>query len=140
IAEFDDNALVRATAIRALNRSRDAQASGVFVAALDDDSPLVRLEAAKALSNIPNPNSAPPLLKVFTNPNENLDVRIAAADALRNCKSLEVARALVNVLNDRDFALSWQSRQSLRAMTGGDMHYDQTAWLDYITGPQNPLG
>ena len=140
IAEFDNSAIVRATAIRALNRSRDGNASGVFVASLDDESPLVRLEAAKALSNIPNPNSMQPLLKVFNNTSEDLDVRIAAADALRNWRNLEVARALVNALGDREFGLAWQSRQSLRAMTGGDMHFDQTAWLNYVTGATNPLG
>ena len=140
MAQFDNDASVRATAIRALNRSRDGTATGVFISGLSDESPAVRLEAAKALSNVPDPSASPALLKLFQNTAEPLDNRIAAADALRQYRSLENARALVNVLNDRDFALSWQARQSLRTITGEDKRYDQPAWLDVLTGPNGLSG
>ena len=140
IARFDANPLVRATALRSLNRARDSEATGVMIASLDDESPLVRLEAAKGLANMPNPSAAGPLLKVFTDSKEEPDVRIAAADALRYNRTLEVARALVDSLNAPNFGVSWQSRQSLRAMTGHDLHYNQSAWLDLLSGPQSPLG
>ena len=138
IAQFDSDPSVRATAIRALNRSRDGSATGKFIDALADESPSVRLEAAKALSNVPNEASIPALLKLFNNANEGIDVRIAAADALRQYRSLEIARALVNVLSDRDFGLAWQARQSLRTITGDDKRYDQSAWLRLLT--DKPLG
>lgn len=140
IGQYDPNPHVRATAIRALNRSRDGEATSLFIASLADESPLVRLEAAKALANIPDEKAIQPLLGVFNNPAEDLDIRIAAADALRHYRKLEVARALVNVLSDREFSIAWQSRQSLRAMTGCDERYDQSAWLRLLTGPENPLG
>jgi len=139
IAQFDTSPLVRATALRSLNRSRDESATGIMIAALDDESPLVRLEAAKGLANLPNSNAAGPLLKVFTNPKEEVDVRIAAADALRYNRTLEVARALVDTLQSPDFGIAWQSRQSLRAMTGQDLHYNQSAWLELLSSPQSPL-
>lgn len=138
IAGFDADPSVRAVAIRALNRSRDGSATGRYIAALVDESPAVRLEGAKALSNIPDEAATTGLLKVFTNTQENLDVRIAAADALRQYRSLEIARALVNGLNERDFGLAWQARQSLRTMTGEDKRYDQSAWLQLLT--EKPLG
>ncbi|HEX8324839.1 MAG TPA: HEAT repeat domain-containing protein [Tepidisphaeraceae bacterium] len=140
IARFDSDPTVRASAIRALNRSRDGSASGLFVAALADESPAVRLEAAKALANVPNASAEASLLKVFRSATEELDVRIAAADALRQHRSLEVARALVNVLSDREFSLAWQARQSLRTLTGADERYDQAAWLRLITSPDVALG
>ena len=140
MAQFDNDPSGRATAIRALNRSRDGTAVGVFIGGLADESPAVRLEAAKALSNIPDAAAAPALLKLFQNPAEPLDNRVAAADALRQYRSLENARALVNVLADRDFALSWQARQSLRTMTGEDKRYDQSAWLSVLTGPNGLAG
>jgi len=140
IGQFDTNPQVRATAIRALNRSRDGESSGLFVAGLADESVQVRLEAAKALANVPNENALQPLLGIFNNAAEDVDVRVAAGDALRHYRKIEVARALINVLNDREFALAWQARQSLRAITGNDKRYDQTAWLQLISGPQNPLG
>lgn len=140
IGQFDTNPQVRATAIRALNRSRDGQSTGLFISALTDESPQVRIEAAKALANVPSESAVQPLLGVFNNASEELDIRLAAADALRHYRKIEVARALINVLSDREFSIAWQSRQSLRAMTGQDKRYDQTAWLQLITGPQNPLG
>lgn len=140
IAQFDTSPLVRATALRSLNRSRDESATGIMIAALDDESPLVRLEAAKGLANLPNSNAAGPLLKVFTNPKEEVDVRIAAADALGYYRRLEVARALTPRLAEHDFSVAWQARRSLCRLTGRDYFYNEAAWLEYITGPDKPFG
>ncbi len=140
IASFDTSPLVRSTAIRALNRSRDGSAAKLFVNALTDESELVRLEGAKALSNVPTELAIPALIKLVNNPAENVDVRIAGAEALRHYRSLEVARSLVNLLGERDFGLAWQARQSLRFMTGADRRYDQTAWLNYLTTSDAGLG
>ena len=136
----DDDYLVRAVAVRALNRSRDASATPTFIQALNDRSELVRLEAAKALNNLPDPNAGPPLVALVSSPTETMDVRIAAAEALRHYKRIEVARALVAALDDRDFAVAWQARRSLYRMMRTDLGYDQANWLAYITGPSKPLG
>ena len=140
IATGDPDPLVRATAIRALNRARDAGARTIFIEALRDASAEVRLEAAKALGNLPDSGAAGPLIRLVANPEEDRDVRIAAAAALRHYKSLEVARALIPRLSEHDFAIAWQSRRSLRSITGRDMRYDEAAWLAYITGPDKPFG
>jgi hypothetical protein len=129
----DNDYLVRAMAVRALNRARDEDAVPTLVLALDDPHPLVRLEAAKALANIPDDRAVAPLIKRLDNPDESVDVRIAAADALRNFRSPLAAQALVRVLRDRDFAVAWQSRNSLKLMTGRDYRYDQAAWLTYLS-------
>jgi HEAT repeat protein len=131
---------VRATAIRALNRSRDAGATDIFVSSLDDQNDLIRLEAAKALANIPDERAVPSLVKIATNPNENRDLRIAAIDALKHYRTLQIARTLIGVVTERDFAVAWQARRSLKKMTGKDLYYDESAWLQYITGPAKPLG
>jgi HEAT repeat protein len=141
IARGDKDAIVRATALRALNRARDASATPVFVGGLGDDSEFVRLEAAKALANIPDPAAAPALIRVLTRMDEARDVRIAAADALRHYRTLEVARVLVTQLSGRDFGVAWQARQSLKHMTGQrDLRYDEAGWLAYLTGPAKPFG
>jgi hypothetical protein len=140
IATGDPDPLVRATAIRALNRARDAQARPIFINALRDASVDVRIEAAKALDNLPDPNAADPLVRTVANPDEDRDVRIAAASALRHYKSLEVARALIPRLNEHDFAIAWQSRRTLRQITGKDMRYNEAAWLAFVSGPDKPLG
>ena len=55
------------------------------------------------------------------------------------CAPCHVAN-LVPLLNQKDFSIAWQARKSLQAMTGQDKAYDGGAWLQYITGPNKPLG
>ncbi len=140
IFQADPDPLVRATAIRALNRSRDDGATELFIQALADADPLVRLEGAKALINMPTPAATDALLRLLNDADENKDVRIAAAAALRFYPQADVARALVAVLPARDFGVAWEARRSLRRITGVDYAYDDTAWLTYISNPAQPLG
>jgi len=140
IAQTDTDPLVRAAAVRALNMSRDREAVPIFIASLIDSSPMVRLEAAKALSNVPDLTAADPLARTLGNPQEQRDVRIAASEALRNYRQIGVARVLAATLSGRDFSVAWQSRWSLRIMTGADYRYDEHAWLEFLTGPAKPLG
>ena len=139
MARTDPDHLVRAMAIRALNRSRDTDAIPIYLQSLEDRQPLVRLEAAKALANVPNDESVPALIRHLADPEETIDVRVAAADALRNHRTAPVAQALVRALRDRSFGVSWQARKSLRLMTGQDCRYDTAAWLTYLTTGQ-PFG
>jgi hypothetical protein len=140
IAQYDSDWLVRATAIRALNRSRDATSTPIYIKALSDQNEIVRVEAAKALANMPDPDAIPVLVRLVANTDESRDVRIWAADALRHYRTLEVARTLANQLNGREYGVAWQSRKSLVAITGQDLRYDEPAWLQYFTGPENPFG
>jgi hypothetical protein len=152
IAQHDPDFIVRAMAIRALNISRDASATKIFINALEDDNALVRLEAAKALANVPDPEAIPALVRRLQGTHEtinqgnemdvaeNKDVRIAAADALRQYRTIDVARTLVGYLNESDFGVAWQSRQSLLVLTRQDLNYDQAAWLKYLVSAEKPFG
>jgi hypothetical protein len=142
IARNDPDWLVRATALRAMNRARYQAGTPIYIEALQkDDNARVRLEAAKALANIPDPAAAEPLMKVVTNVGEDKDVRIAAADALKHYRKLDVGRALVSQLgNTNDFGVAYRSRQSLEQLTGRDLRYDEAAWIAFLTGPAKPLG
>jgi hypothetical protein len=123
---------VRAAGLRALNRCRAKGYTALFMQALNDDQPLVRLEAADALGNIPDPQAVS-LLEIHMGDAEPIsDVRIACAEALRNYHSAEVMHALVGELDDRDFGVAWQARQSLELLTGQDFRYDAKAWLYYL--------
>lgn len=140
IAQYDSDSTVRAVAIRASNRARDVGASPVFVVGLDDKSELVRLEAAKALVHLPEPAATAPLMRILANREENRDVRIAAADALKHYRNLTVARALAASLGDKDFGVIWQARRSLVYLIGHDYRYDEGSWLSYFAGPDKPFG
>jgi len=141
MAKSDPDPTVRAAALRACNWSRDREATSLFISLLADpkETDLVRLEAAKGLCNLPDPAAPPTLLNAANGPEINRDVRIACVDALKYYRSLEVGRALGNLLVDRDFAVAWQARRSLVYMTHRDFRMDQGAWLGYIAGPQKPL-
>jgi hypothetical protein len=139
MASSDDDPTVRAAALRACNRSRDKHATPIFIKSLSSPDELVRLEAAKGLANLPDPNAASPLTTVANNPDEDRDVRIAATDALKFYRTLEIARVLSGLLVDPDFSVSWQARRSLVFLTHKDFGYDQGAWLAYFVGPERPL-
>lgn len=140
VVKAETDPLVKATAIRALNRARDPEGRPLFIEALSDPSPVVRMEAANALRSLPDPAAAAPLVNLVTRPEEERDVRVAAADALQHYKTLEVARALIPRLAERDFSVAWQAHESLRTITGKDFGYSEAAWLQYVTGPEKPFG
>jgi len=140
IAQFDNDWLVRATAIRALNRARHRESTPIFIKALNDPNEQVRLEACKALVHMPDDAAVTPLVRLVQSGEENRDVRIAAAEALQHYRSLEVARALANTLAGRDFGVAYQAHQTLTLITGRDLRYDEAAWLAYLTGPEKPFG
>ena len=140
MAVGDADYTVRAAAIRALNMCRDRQAVDVFLGGLEDSKELVRMEAAKAMANVPDERTAGSLIKHLSHPGESKDVRIACSAALGNFRRIEVAQALIRVLQDRDFGVSWQARKSLWLMTGQDYRYDEGAWLGYLTSAHKPFG
>ena len=153
IAQGDPNVLVRVAAIRALDRSRKSTVTPIAINALEDPNPILRLEAAKALANVPDEKGVPALLKHMNaiidlrgeggrleQVQESRDVRVACADALRNFPTRDVTTALVDVLRDKDFEVSWQARKSLVLLTGHDFKYDQNAWRDYFAKAEKPFG
>ncbi|HUB27173.1 MAG TPA: HEAT repeat domain-containing protein [Tepidisphaeraceae bacterium] len=137
-ASFDPDYTVRAAGIRILNRCRDSARTQVYIQALREEKPLVRLEAVKALANVPDPQAVEPLLDILQH-DDSRDVRIACADALRCYKTDEVAHALISELNDYDFGVAWQARQSLRLMTAHDFQYSEADWLNYLAASRNPF-
>jgi hypothetical protein len=139
MAVDDRDQTVRAAALRALNRSRDAAQANAYLSELSDPSEWVRLEAVKAIANIPDPKAVPALLRLLADEQQTRDIRIASADALRAYRQSDIAQALIRVLSDRDFGLAWQARRSLNLMTAQDFRYNQEAWLKYLTTSSKPF-
>ena len=131
-AKSSPHALVRAAAIRALNTSRHEPATAIFTAALTDADFKVRLEAAKALANVPDRAAVQPLITVATSAEENVDVRVAAVDALKHYDAVEPRRVLVRLLESDDFTIVWQARRSLVTATGEDHGFDMNAWRTVV--------
>ena len=130
LAADDPNALVRAASVRALNRSRASAERDVLINRLGDESPLVRLEAAKALGHLPAPEAALPLLELALDADEDLDVRLAAVASVRHYRSPAVKDGLIDLIDGDEFSLAFQSRAALMALTGKDAGYDAAAWRE----------
>ena len=147
LAVHDPDFTVRAMAIRALNICRDKPSTPIFVTGLNDENESIRLESAKALANLPDRAAIPALVDRLNGAHpvldrgetvsvsETRDVRIAAADALRHYKELEVEHALADALGAPEFGIAWQAHQSLMEMTGKDLKYSEGAWLELLTRP-----
>ena len=135
----DPDPMVRAAGLRALNLARAEGEAGVFVSALGDEVPAVRLEAAKALANCPHAEAKAPLLAMLEG-DADVDNRIAAAEALRHYPDVEVARRLANATGDEDFGLAWQAADSLSYLTGQELAYDPARWLAYLAAADDPFG
>jgi hypothetical protein len=152
IAQGDPNVAVRVAAVRALDRSRDSRVVPLAIKYLDEADPQLRLEAAKALANLPDERAVAVLTRHMNGTievrgesgrleaqQEDRDVRVACADALRNFATKDVARSLVEVLKDKQFEVSYQARKSLILLTGHDYRYDAAKWRDYLTTAEKPF-
>jgi hypothetical protein len=128
-AQPDEAPLLRATATRALNRAGAWNKTEILTSLLTDDDTLVRLEAAKALGNVPDPEAADELLARALADDEDVDVRLAAVESLARYRQVEVVEQLAALLDDDDFAIAFQARSSLALMFKTDRGYDSEAWL-----------
>lgn len=139
-AKMDTDELVRAEAISALGRARSEAYAHVIIAGLSDPSPKVRLAAAKVLEDLPDPNAAQPLAEAAMS-DESADVRATSAWALRHYEQPAVVRALVQCLDDNEFAVRYQAHRSLVLLSGQDLGYEKWDWRVASSGelPERPV-
>jgi len=103
-----------------------------------DESPYVRIDAARSLGQQKDAGAAAPLMEVLR-ADRMADVRVAAAEALRNFKDKAAAKALVTALDDSSLAVSRKAWESLRYMTGQNMPRKGEAWQDFFTNAGDPF-
>jgi len=95
---------VRWRAAWALGQIGDAQAEWALIHALEDDYANVRWSAAEALGIIQDENAVGPLIKLLNNPDEEIMIRLVAADALGKIGAPEAEAALQQVILRDEFA------------------------------------
>ena len=136
----DKDSSVRAMAARALGRAGNEQYLGDVVAALSDESPMVRLEAAMVLDKMPCEPAARPLTERAVL-DDSVDVRLWCAKALHHYRQGQVLATLVRCLDDPSFSVAYHARRSLVALTGRDMGNDPVAWAPLLAAglpPEQP--
>ena len=127
-AVTDTDALVRAAAVQALGLHGIGNDAELVAPRLEDQSQMVRWEAARALQRLHNPAVIDPLVKAMLHDDDG-DVRMAAANALGQYKEPRVVDALLAALDDRSLSVNRNARRSLRILTGRDFGTDREKWI-----------
>jgi hypothetical protein len=126
----EEDPSVRAVAVRTLGRAGDRKYMPEIIAALDDPDPMVRWDACVVLDRMPDEKAVIRLRQMTMDANETVDVRAAAATALKHYRQDAVYRTLLRALDDPDFTVRSAAHESLVAMTGRDFGYDPMKWAD----------
>lgn len=138
------NPLVKAAAIRALARHGEVADARIIAAQLTHENRQVRWEAARGLQRLHEPAVVPDLLERLRDPDEDVQVRVAAATALGQYGSDRAFQGLVGALEAPELAVNQAAAASLRQLTGRDIGIDPTAWLrwyrDAAADPQRLAG
>jgi HEAT repeat protein len=128
-ADNDPNA--RIAILRSLAHLGSPKSQPAIVKATSDADPAVRQVACRLLGESKDPSAIAPLQSVLAS-DTNLDVRLAAADALGHLPHRDAALALVQGLESPDVAVRFRSSQSLQRITGKDHAVDAAAWREEI--------
>lgn len=126
----DADPTVRAVAAHALAIHGTVADAELLAGKLSDDAPQVRWEAARGLQMIHNPAAARGLVRTAQE-DEDVDVRMAATDALGQYAQASVVDALIRVLDDSDFAVARTARTSLETLTGQELGASAGDWLKW---------
>jgi HEAT repeat protein len=139
--QVEPDPLVRKAVVRTIAEFRTPLAQQVLEAGLADENEAVRIACCQALGRRGETSSVPVLANVLQNEKE-IDVRLAAAEALGQIRSPEAIQALVVALDDRDPALQFVGVQSMKSITGKDYGPDVQAWRTAATStsPPSPRG
>ncbi len=133
----DPHPQVRAQAMRALGSSGDPSVAPVLVTGLGDPQAEVRRDAATGLLTSYSAEAEAPL-RVHLREDDDDQVKINCARALRHFPTQPVIRALIDALDDRNAAVAYWSHESLIGMTGVRMPVDTKTWLTWYQQRYSP--
>ena len=131
VLQDDGEPMVRAAAASSLGYWKQQAATTTLVAALKDDSDMVRQEVVRALAKIRDPDAVPALI-VTLEMDPSADVRSAAAEALGGFEGDDVLRVLVEALDDQSLSVRYAASRSLGRLTGKDYGLDKERWAQWL--------
>lgn len=131
---------VRAVAARALGTNGQASDALTLSPMLKDKDATVRLEAARGLQRLHNPEVVPALMNALNLAKEEDErVRREAALALAQYREPRVVDALITALDDESVAVNFGVRDSLRMLTGQDLGLARRDWQAWYRSTQTPF-
>ncbi len=102
----------------------------VLIAGLNDDDIEVQMACCRKLGKRAEPEAVAPLRQVLQS-SDNLDLRLAATDALGQINAPEAIEALSLAVKDRDPALQYAGVEALKNLSGQDLGRDVKAWQQF---------
>lgn len=133
--QIEQDPLVRKAIVDTLAEFRTQLAQQVLTAGLNDVEPMVRMACCRALGRQAEVSSVSALAQALHS-DEDLDVRLEAAEALGQIRAPEAVVALRVALDDADPALQYAGVQSLKSITGRDLGGDVQAWRQLAAGEE----
>lgn len=112
-------------------------ASAMLLAGLNDEDRDVKVTCCRLLGKRKEPKAVDPLSKLVTN-DADLDVRLAAVDALGAMETKASIVGLAAALKDRDPAMQYAGVEAMKKVSEQDLGNDVQAWRQYadsIAGP-----
>lgn len=131
--QVEPDPLVREAIVDTIATFRTPLAAQVLEAGLSDDDLSVRRHCCLAMGTRGDPAAVPVLARVL-NTQEDLDIRLAAVEALGTLNSPDAYSALAIAMEDRDPALQYAGVKSMKAISGKDYGGDVSQWLQYAKG------
>jgi HEAT repeat protein len=118
-------------------------ASAVLIAGLNDDDRDVRTACCRLLGNRKDPQAVQPLSRIV-GAEADMEVRMAAIDALGKYESTDAVVGLAAAIKDRDPALQYAGVKAMKSASGKDLGNDVEAWRQYAatltpTSPSSPM-
>lgn len=156
IARTDRNESVRCAAVRAFQEFGDERPIATLMALLNPQanaervrpvSPRLRWECISALDELGDrgcvsDEAAPAVVDALIaalRPNEDRNVRIAAATALGDYCDRPALNALIAGLRTEDFGIAHACEESLVRLTGHTNGYRADKWKDWVASVEDPF-
>ncbi len=135
--QIEPDPLVRQAIVRAAGEFRTPLAYQMLEAGLSDESEAVRIAGCQAIGARAETRSVAALAKVLREDQE-IDVRLAAVEALGNIKDPSAMAAVAVALDDRNPALQFVGVKSMKSITGKNYGGDVEAWRQVAAGASPP--
>ena len=143
----DPAATVRSAALRALGRSGNVKYVKVVAASLKDPDAIVRWDAAVALDRLVDlaagagkaGDLAVKILSEAATTDDSVDVRAAAAGALRHYQRRQTLATLLVCLQDPAYGVRFRASEALRELTGENAGPEADEWQRVLAAKADPF-
>ncbi len=127
----ESDPLVRLEMVRTLGNCPGPTAEHALRGAAKDKDADVRAEVCRALGKQPGATASEVLRERLAS-DSDIDVRLAAAEALGSIRDPSSVAALAVALEDRDPAMQYRAVRSLRRVAPVDLGNDVDRWRQYV--------